>query len=120
MDQSLDFFFIVYVILAKNHVPEKTDKYYMNITFKLLETIKYHQPFKGLYGALCLAIVTKIYGFCPNRLFCLQNFRSSFQFCPEKFLFRFICLTNFHILSSFHTIIKTDIKQQTLENVLKL
>lgn len=56
---KLWFFLIVYVILAKNHVPEKTDTI-MNLTFTLLGTIKYYQPFKGLYGALCLAIVTKI------------------------------------------------------------
>ena len=71
----------------------------------------------------------------------LLTFCGSFQFCPEKLLFCFICPSTVYILSSFHTnllvvltifffaqcddhssgiiMIKTDIKEQTSENLLK-
>lgn len=60
-------------MLGKYHVPEKTDYYGFNFPVR---NNKYYQPFKGLYGALCLAIVTKIYsmGFVQTDYFVYKIF----------------------------------------------
>ena len=98
---------------GKNNVPTKTNNNWIQLS-SLIETIllAFQRTTINYIGFVQTV-------FAQNTVFCLHYFHSSFQFLPEKFLFCFICPTNFHSLSSFHTIIKIDIKQRTFENTLK-